>query len=320
MDPKISIIVPVYKVEKYLRRCVESIINQSYTNIEIILVDDGSPDGCGEICEKYAQQDIRIKVIHKRNGGLSDARNIALDCMKGEYVTFIDSDDFVEPKYVEILYDLAKKYDVKLSISNFTHYFENKDEEKNDNLIIRTESFSSEKGIETMFYQNKFETSAWGKLYHKNLFLGNTRYPKGMLYEDLPTTYKLILKAGNVAYTNQQTYYYLIRKDSIQCSEFNEKKLDILKVADMMITDITNNYPVLLPSLKCRLFSAYLNVFLQIEPGNKYENIFWDRICAYRFSNLTNLNARKKAIGAAFISLFGKSALRYFFNFINIRN
>ena len=105
----ISVIVPIYKVEKYLRRCVDSILNQSYTDFELLLIDDGSPDGCPQICDEYAQQDTRVRVFHKPNGGLSDARNYGLDRMKGEYVSFIDSDDYVGPDYLTVLVELAKK-------------------------------------------------------------------------------------------------------------------------------------------------------------------------------------------------------------------
>lgn len=319
MNPLISIVIPIYNVEAYLKICIESVLVQTYTNIEILLVNDGSPDNCGKICNEYALIDNRIKVIHKENGGLSDARNIALDIIEGEYVTFIDSDDSVAPDYIETLYNLIKEYNVTLSISGFIHVYEGKEENKIDGKSLSKGFLSAFNAIETMFYQNKFETSAWGKLYKKELFGNEIRYPKGLLYEDLPTTYKLILKAGNVAYTNKRTYYYLLRKDSIQCSKFNTKKLDILKVADMMLENIQNNYPSLSNSLKCRLFSSYLNVFLQTEKGSEFETVLWKRIVKYRVTVLLNLKGRNQAIVAAIISLFGISVLRYCFSLINIR-
>jgi len=319
MNSLISVIVPIYNVEPYLSRCVDSILDQTYTNLEIILVNDGSPDNCGKICNEYALADPRIKVIHKENGGLSDARNVALDEMNGEYVTFIDSDDFVEPNYVEILYNLARKYNVQLSISNFLHYYEEKGAEKANPQRIENSTLSSEKAVETMFYQDKFETSAWGKLYKKELFGNDIRYPKGLLYEDLPTTYKLILRAKEIAYTNQHTYYYRIRNDSIQWAPFNQKKLDILKVADIMTYDIMNNSTTLLKPLKCRLFSSYLNIYLQTNLDNESEHILWQRISYLKYSILFNIKARKRAIIAAFICFFHKSAVRYIFKLHNHR-
>ena len=117
--PLISVIIPIYQVEKYIKTCIDSIIHQTYFNLEIILVDDGSLDNCGTICDNYLSQDSRIKVIHKKNGGLSDARNVAIDIANGEYITFIDSDDFVSPNHINTLYSLICKYRVTLSISQF---------------------------------------------------------------------------------------------------------------------------------------------------------------------------------------------------------
>ena len=122
IQPLISVIVPCYNVEEYLPKCVESVLNQTYRNLEILLVDDGSPDRCGEICDGYATVDSRVKVIHKENGGLSDARNVALDVMKGEYVTFVDSDDYVAEDYVEYLYKLIEENGVKLSVSCYQEF------------------------------------------------------------------------------------------------------------------------------------------------------------------------------------------------------
>lgn len=319
-EPLISIIVPIFKVEQYLRKCIDSIIEQTYSNLEIILVDDGSPDNCGLICDEYATKDIRIIVIHKENGGLSDARNGGIDIAKGEYITFIDSDDYVDINYIEVLYDLTQKFDASLSVSSFSHFKEEGGEIEKDKGRVITNVLSANEAIETMFYQDKFETSAWGKLYKKELFGHDIRYPKGMLYEDLPTTYKLMLKAVRIAYTTQRTYHYLLRGDSIQCSAFNPKKMDILKVADMIIPDIRNNHPELYESLKCRLFCAYMNIFLQTEKDSAYQEILWKEIKGYRWGILKDRNARKKAIIAALISILGQSAVRYCFSLINIRN
>lgn len=320
INPLISVVIPIFKVEKYINRCIDSITIQTYSNLEIILVDDGSPDSCGLICDDYAKKDIRIIVIHKENGGLSDARNVGIEIAKGDYITFIDSDDYVDINYIEVLYDLTQKFDAPLSVSSFSHFKEEGGKIEKDKGESITNVLSVNEAIETMFYQDKFETSAWGKLYKKELFGHDIRYPKGMLYEDLPTTYKLMLKAGRIAYTTQRTYHYLLRGDSIQCSGFSPRKMDILKVADMIVPDIKNNHPELYESLKCRLFSAYMNIFLQTKEGDEYSGILWKRIVAYRWSVLNNRRARKKAIVAALISTLGKSMIRHCFSLINIRN
>ena len=151
-QPLVSIIVPIYKVEPYLRRCLDSIVNQSYTNLEIILVDDGSPDNCPQICDEYASKDNRIKVIHKKNGGLSDARNAGLDICKGEYISFVDSDDWVDEKYIETLLDLAIKENVDIAIGEHekkirdSAFFKKKhSSKKNIGFAISTKNFISKK-------------------------------------------------------------------------------------------------------------------------------------------------------------------------------
>ena len=169
MQPLISIVIPVYKVEKYLERCILSIINQNYSNLEIILVDDGSPDDCGLICDNWAKIDNRIRVIHKENGGLSDARNAGIKIATGEFITFIDSDDYVLDNYIEYLLELIFKYNADIAICNFHQLFE----ETNRKVFVggKVEKiFNSEEAIETMLYDRDFYTCAWGKLYRKSFF------------------------------------------------------------------------------------------------------------------------------------------------------
>jgi len=316
--PLISVIIPIYQVEKYIKTCIDSIIHQTYFNLEIILVDDGSLDNCGTICDNYLSQDSRIKVIHKKNGGLSDARNVAIDIANGEYITFIDSDDFVSPNHINTLYSLICKYRVTLSISQFKNYKEG------DDLYIRQPIereiyLDFQNAIKTMLYQRKFETSAWGKLYKSDLFDNGIRYPKGLLYEDLPTTYKLIQKANYVAVTNQITYYYLLRNNSIIGNTFNIKKKDILEVGNMMKDHFQKELPVLLNPLKCRLLSSYLNVYMQIERKTPIEKIFWKRIKEFRKTVLLDNQARAKARIACLLSYCGQDILRFCFYFINRR-
>ena len=215
----ISIVVPIYNVEKYLDDCIKSIIGQTYKNIEIILVDDGSTDRSGEVCENYAKYDKRIKVIHKENGGLSDARNEGLKIANGQYITFIDSDDYVNEEFVEILYKSIKKYNADISICNYdlieeksTYRKENKKNIKDitqlDNKECLKRTYSNEKGMEFL---------AWAKLYNKDLFVKNCIiYPKGKIHEDTYTTYKLIYYSKNIVYNDVSLYYYRKRNGSIR--------------------------------------------------------------------------------------------------------
>ena len=187
-NPLISVIVPVYNVEKYLKKCIQSIINQTYKNLEIILVDDGSSDNSGKICDEFAQKDNRIKVIHKTNGGLSDARNAGLDVMSGEWVSFVDSDDFVSPYYIENLHYLVNKYDVDMAITSFVRFF-NENTKLSSNKISNQEVLihNPDEAIKNMLYGKYYSVSACFKIYKKDLFYNN-RFTKGKIYEDFELT------------------------------------------------------------------------------------------------------------------------------------
>ena len=227
MNELISIVVPVYNVDK----CIESIINQSYSNLEIILVDDGSKDSSGIMCDSYILKDKRIKVIHKENGGLSDARNVGIDKAKGEYIVFIDSDDWIDEKMIEILYNIIKKNNSDISICDyFLAYNEEIQTQKEDIEIINLSNIEALKKI----YDKDLGVCmivAWNKLYKRNLFKDDIRYPYGKIHEDEFTTYKLLYKAEKISYTKQKMYYYRQRENSIT-SSFNKKRLDCLEAFD----------------------------------------------------------------------------------------
>ena len=208
----ISIIIPVYKVEKYLEKCIQSLINQTYENLQIILVDDGSPDNCGKICDEYAKKDHRIEVIHKSNGGLSDARNKGLEIAKGEYIGFIDSDDYIESDMYEVLYNLLKQYNADVSICNFYTVSQGKISIKNaDNGI---NEYNRIEILKEILLDKNIQSYAWNKLYKKELF-DEIKYPIGKKYEDIGTTFYLLEKCNKVVVTGKSEYYYINRQDSI---------------------------------------------------------------------------------------------------------
>lgn len=210
--PLISVIVPVYKVEKYLRRCIESIQAQTYCNLEIILVNDGSPDNCGAICDEYASRDKRIHVIHKTNGGLSDARNAGINVARGDYLGFIDSDDFIANDMYELLYQRIIEENADISICDVA--VTNDGEKATFTDSESKDIFEGEDILFAMIYRNRFTVNVWNKLYRRELFQ-NIRFPKGMLYEDLATTYKLMMQAKCVVYTHSKKYAYVQRNGSI---------------------------------------------------------------------------------------------------------
>ncbi len=208
----ISIIVPIYKVEKYLHRCIDSICKQTYSNLEIILVDDGSPDNCGKICDEYAKKDERIKVIHKQNGGLSDARNYGLKIANGEYIGFVDSDDYIKEDMFETLYKLSEENKADISIVSFYEMIE-------DHLISVRKSGELQimdkiEAIKEILIDTKIQSYAWNKLFKRELF-NDIQFPVGKNFEDIATTLILFEKCNKVVRLEEPKYYYVRRNESI---------------------------------------------------------------------------------------------------------
>jgi len=212
---RISVIVPIYCVETCLRRCLDSLCLQDLDRIEFILVDDGSPDCCGEICDEYARKDDRFRVFHKENGGLSSARNYGIDHARGEYLMFVDSDDWVTPNFCSRAYELAMQNNADMVMFMFQiveghHYFPVKTKHLENGVKARKEA------LDLLF--DEPGVFAWNKLYKKALFDG-VRYPVGRVYEDQAVTWKLVYKANRVYYTNHVLYYYFMRSTSIMHQE-----------------------------------------------------------------------------------------------------
>lgn len=216
MNELISVIVPVYNVEKYLARCVESIRKQTYSNLEIILVDDGSPDACPQMCDQFASDDSRIKVIHKPNGGLSDARNAGIEAASGAYIGFVDSDDYIHPQmYMELWKGLKAEEGADIAVCGVKKVFDDGGDIP-DHPDNRVRVYSGREAVENIFNASLYLQSvvAWNKLYKRELF-DEVRYPAGKLHEDEFTTYELFYKSDKVVYNTGIYYYYYQRADSI---------------------------------------------------------------------------------------------------------
>lgn len=242
-EPLISIILPIYNIEKYLNKCMKTIMNQTYHNIEIIMVDDGSTDGCFELCEKYKKEDKRIVVYHKKNGGLSDARNYGISRANGEYIACIDPDDFVDEDYIEYLYWLIDKYKVDISIcQSEVHYDNGKIVNRGNDR--KDECLSTDVCLKRMLYHDVIDTSAWGKLYSKKLF-EHISYPKGRIFEDIGTTYALMMQCSKIAVGYKSKYHYIFHDNSIVNSDFNPNKFDLLLMTDKMAKEVTDKFPML---------------------------------------------------------------------------
>lgn len=221
MEEKITVIVPVYRVESYLEKCVDSILNQSYTNLEIILVDDGSPDKCPEICDRYAEKDSRVKVIHQKNGGLSCARNAGIEIATGEYIGFVDSDDYIDSRMYESLYYGLKKSGADIAICG--HYVE-----RENRLSIETppcdnvKELTSKAALDWLIEDVYIKSYAWDKLYRR-VFFESIRYPAGRNYEDIAVTYRLFDRAKKIVMIPEYLYYYQMRSTSISCNNSDKK-------------------------------------------------------------------------------------------------
>jgi len=262
--PLISIVVPIYNVEDYLGRCVNSIISQTYKNLEILLVDDGSPDGCGRICDEYMRIDSRVKVIHKNNGGLSDARNVAIDIASGDYILCVDSDDYVHHAMVETLYLSLKKYKCDISIASHLDVTDQYKSDLSSKKENQTKVFNTQSGLETMLYQKGITTSAWGKLYKAELFT-DVRYPKGKLCEDLDTTYRLFAKSKKIVLNSAKLYFYLQRNNSIIKSSFKPARMDALKFAEDQLVFIETRFPAIRKAACNRLFMEAIFIILTMQ-------------------------------------------------------
>lgn len=274
-DGIVSVIVPIYNVEKYLIQCIESIQRQDYSALEIILVDDGSPDNCGAICDEYAKKDSRILVIHKENGGLSDARNAGIEASTGAYITCVDSDDLIAPKYVSRMMALMTE-DVDMVVCAPFLYSENTEIDYAREIPSETpDLFSSVDALRELLRQRgyDFEPSAWGKLYRRGLFGDDLRFPVGKFYEDLALTYRLVDRARRIARTKEKLYYYRQRSTSQLNQQFDERMLSILGVADEMREYLLHSHPDLKKAVNSRVISAYCHILIRLPDDPKWDTL-----------------------------------------------
>lgn len=259
--PLISVIVPVYKVEPWLERCVDSIRNQTYSNLEIILVDDGSPDNCGEICDRKALEDKRIKVIHRKNGGLSAARNSGIDVCQGEYVGFVDSDDVIHPEMYSRLYEDITKYGTKLA---FCQPLVCGDTPTSFPEVHPKEKCLSSKDVIRESLSRSIWFSAWTKLYHRSLFDG-IRYPEGRINEDYPVTMRIFDRCDRIVVDYNKLYAYCKRGGSITTSPVSERSFDQVISAEESYLFIREAHPEFSPLASRILMASCLGLLLRTD-------------------------------------------------------
>lgn len=261
-NPLVSVIVPVYNVENYLRRCLDSIVCQTYKNLEIILIDDGSTDESGKICDEYAKKDERIKVIHKENEGLSSARNTGVDNAKGKYVTFVDSDDDITKDYVEYMLRLIQKFNTRISVAPYT-IVTSSGRRLEDRSISEELSINTRDALKRLLLDNGITISANAKMYETAL-CKKIKFPNGKICEDNGTTYKFIMSSNAVAIGNKSIYNYYKTPGSIMRSDFNIRKLDLIELVDEMCKTIIKRFPALEGIAERRMIIARFSVLRQM--------------------------------------------------------
>ncbi|MCQ2289280.1 MAG: glycosyltransferase [Muribaculaceae bacterium] len=308
----ITIIVPVYNVAVYLDRCVESIIHQTYHNLEIILVDDGSTDGSADLCDLWAERDERIRVIHQENGGLSMARNAALDIMTGDYVAMVDGDDYVGIDFARILYKVISHNRADIAAAAWSIF-----DDGNDPQITLDDgpelTFTSSEAIDDVFYQHTLTNSACSKLFKSSIFK-TLRFPQGLLYEDLAVIYDILEGAQTVAYTSRTLYYYRQRSGSIT-QKFTPERIHVLDITEQIEKRMATAAPEHLPAARSRRLSACFNILLLCPTDGSMDDVVarcWLGIKTLRKGCLLDPHVRLKNKLGILLSYFGLKALRLF--------
>ncbi len=267
----ISVIVPVYNVEKYLERCIDSILKQTYSDLEILLIDDGSSDNSGKICDEYAKKDNRIKVIHKKNGGISDVRNVGIENAKGDYIGFVDSDDYIADDMFETLYKLSNENNADISIVSFYEMYNGRLIGVRDDKTLT--KMDKQEALKELLIDTNIQSYMWNKLFKKELF-DNLRFPLGKNFEDIATVLLIFERANKVVLLQEPKYYYLRRDDSIVGHRTNKTYLDYLEVVYDKYLYLKDKYP------KIEVYNAY----------NYVINMIWvyTIICAFDLDEVFN--------------------------------
>ncbi|ANW97653.1 hypothetical protein CSTERTH_00700 [Thermoclostridium stercorarium subsp. thermolacticum DSM 2910] len=286
----ISIIVPIYNCEKYLLKCVDSIRTQTYTNLEIILIDDGSNDNSPSLCDKILKEDCRIKVIHKDNGGVSDARNTGLKIASGKYIAFVDSDDYLEETYLELLYKSLIFNEADLSICGYIY------EDEKGNMIAKTTGDSvilnSHEALNLMFSPKEYQGFLWNKLFKKEL-IGALQFNKEItICEDLLFVSQYMLNCKKIVYNPIPLYHYVYNTNSAINSryrKFNYKNLSELKVYDIMLTFLPTTYYDTIKVIKYRKLMSHVGIVQQVYSSNHFDKKLLDKMQQYIRNNIFDI-------------------------------
>lgn len=297
----ISVVVPIYNVEKYLNRCIESLVCQTYNNLEIMLVDDGALDECSRICDDWMQRDSRIKVIHKQNGGLSGARNAGLSIATGDYIGFVDSDDYVSEDFFESLLNTALKHNSEIVECNVARFYESGVYEKTEDDLLVTD-YSTVDALSGLIRENPFHQHVWNKLYKSDVLKG-IDFEVAKLNEDEFWTYQVFGRAKQVSKINKTMYFYFQRNNSIMGGDYSLRRLDGLEGRWQRHLYIEKNYPSLTLQSKLNFVGScifsYQNVLKHLKNSEKKEGLsiirYYTKLCKLSLEEIKSVDgsARK---------------------------
>lgn len=305
----VSIIIPVYNVSEYLEKCIESVLNQTYENLEIVLIDDGSIDDSLEICERYARKDKRIKVFHKNNSGLSDTRNFGLSVIRGEYVCFVDSDDYISSRCIELLLDAIIRTNCEMATGGYLKTV--------DDIIIQNDCeepniyvFTQREAKKKTLYRKDLTMYSCCKLYKRSLF-ENIRFPSGKLFEDIPTTWEVLANIQHVAYLDKILYFYRQRKNSIVGKKFTVRKLDQIEHLEKIVESVKGDEELYQGAISL-LFVGLLDILAQINSRKMEEyTVITSKIEQYNRDVFSDKNNSIYLRGMALVSCFSIEGVRF---------
>ncbi len=312
----VSVIIPIYNVQDYLARCIDSVLAQTYTDLEIILVDDGSHDASGDICDEYDLKYRFVRVIHKTNGGLSDARNAGLDVAQGKYVTFIDGDDYVHPRFVEELMHTIEQTGAQIAACTWQELNDGDTPREVKFHKAKCKTYTQHEAINTVFYQGELNNSACSRIFERQLF-HDLRFPEGALYEDLAIIYTLLRKVEKVALLKAPMYYYMHRKGSI-ITTMSLRRAQVLDHLEAIEDQVADDAPQYLRAVFSRHLSACFNM-LRLMPAKdpKWQPVkqrCWTYIKDTRILCITDKNVRLKNKIAILLSFLGLGFLMTIIN------
>ena len=312
----VSIIVPIYNSEDSLKIMLESLLRQTYRNIEIILVNDGSEDHSGEICEFYKSKNSQIKYIHIKNSGVAKARNLGIKYAKGEYIAFVDADDVIDEDYIKILMYYLQKYNLDTAICGYRKIYSYEDitkERKRKRKLAekKIRIMAGDEALELMLYRKILTSGPCAKIVKKSIVVSGL-FPEGKLYEDLGAVYKWYGRAEKVGYISYEGYYYLQRKGSYQHSKYNIKKWDLIEISNEIVNYVSDNKKELIKAAHNRIFISAIQIFRLIPFGvskNQVEELK-EIIKLYRKEMLYNKNAKNSSRLLALISYINIDSIR----------